>query len=428
MRVIFTIFFLVSIWTFASGQVRQTDDRIIEEEMRFSAEKRFNTWAVNVGYGSLFMYADITNHGFFPEHRVRFGPTIIVSKQLAPALALDLQYITGEMYGESGEYYFEGKLNDVSLTGVFFINQLGANPGPVRDRWNFYLKGGVGVNLFRSRLRFLADDAFVQESDLGMPSGRYLVYGYDPYEPETEISHQTDIVIPFGAGVLYRVNRHFDLGLESTMHFSASDNLDNVLAGASNDRYLYTGINLSYKIGKKDKRHMRWTYRGYGFNLFGRPRKDPLQAEVQRLEEEIRKFAEREPVQKDSVIISQSLTTVYDAFSVRSIFFDKNAQVQFDTEDQVLMAEAVIEMKHYPGKFVDLYGYVDAEDSGDLLGLSRQQCEMVKDFMVNEMGADAAYIRVFAQGGDKAFTSDSGATTLITRRANRRVDIVFRNL
>src|SRR5690606_10861909 len=154
------IIFLVSFWSLASGQVRQTDDRIIEEEMRYSAEKKFNTWAVSVGYGSLFMYGDITNHSFFPKHKVRFGPTVIVSKQFAPSFALDLQYITGEMYGEAGDHYFEGHLNEVSLTGVFFINQLGANPGPLRDRWNFYLKTGVGVNFFRSRLRYLADDAY----------------------------------------------------------------------------------------------------------------------------------------------------------------------------------------------------------------------------------------------------------------------------
>lgn len=267
MRVIFTIIFLVSFWGMASGQSRQTDDRIIEEEMRYSSEKWFNTWALNVGYGSLFMYADITNHSFFPKHRIRFGPTVFVSKQLAPSLAIDLQYITGEAYGETTDYYFKGNLNDVSLTGIFFINQLGASPGPVRDRWNFYVKTGLGLNFFRSRLHQQADDSFVQESDLGMPSGRYLVYGYDPYDPETKTSHQMDIIIPFGAGVLYRVNRHFDVGVETSMRFSASDNLDNVLTGSSNDRYMYSGINLSYKIGKKDKRHMRWTYRGYGFNF-----------------------------------------------------------------------------------------------------------------------------------------------------------------
>ncbi|GAO31102.1 hypothetical protein JCM15548_13438 [Geofilum rubicundum JCM 15548] len=374
------------------------------------------------------MYADITNHSFFPKHRIRFGPTVFVSKQLAPSLAIDLQYITGEAYGETTDYYFKGNLNDVSLTGIFFINQLGASPGPVRDRWNFYVKTGLGLNFFRSRLHQQADDSFVQESDLGMPSGRYLVYGYDPYDPETKTSHQMDIIIPFGAGVLYRVNRHFDVGVETSMRFSASDNLDNVLTGSSNDRYMYSGINLSYKIGKKDKRHMRWTYRGYGFNLFGRPRKDPLQDEVNRLEEEIKKFAaDRGPVKKDSVIISQSLTTIYEAVSVRSILFGENARIQFDTEDQVLMAEAVIDMKHNPGKFLELYGYVDPGDSGDLEALSRQQCEKVKDFMVNEMGADADYIRIVPRGAEDAFRSEGGDTTPKGRMANRRVDMVFKN-
>jgi outer membrane protein OmpA-like peptidoglycan-associated protein len=190
---------------------------------------------------------------------------------------------------------------------------------------------------------------------------------------------------------------------------------------------MYSGVNLSYKIGKKDKRHMRWTYRGYGFNLFGRPRKDPLQDEVRRLEEEINKYADRAPVRKDSVIISQSLTTIYEGFSVRSIFFERNAERQFDTEDQVFMAEAVVDMKQNPGRYIDLYGYVDAGDSGDLMELSRLQCEKVKDFMVGEMGADPAFIRVFARGADDAFTSESGIATPTAQKANRRVDIVFRN-
>jgi hypothetical protein len=61
--------------------------------------------------------------------------------------------------------------------------------------------------------------------------------------------------------------------------------------------------------------------------------------------------------------------------------------------------------------------------------LSRLQCERVKDFMVNEMEADANYIRVFANGAENAFRSDSGtsAANAEAQKANRRVDIVFRN-
>ena len=434
MRFFVTILSLLAGLSSSLGQFRQTDHRILEEDMRFSAEKSFNNWSLNLGYGSLIMYSDISNFKVISGSALRFGPTVYVSKQLAPALAIDLQYIGSEMYGKAdgyeslGDIYFKGNINDISLNGSFFINQLREYPGPVNDRWNFFVKLGVGINLFRSRLYFVENDAIVREDDLNMPSERYMVSGYDPYDPVTKTAPELAIMVPVGFGAMYRISNRVDLSLESSMRFSASDNLDNILTGSTNDRYFHTALSLSYKIGKKDRRHTRWTYRGYGFSLFGRQSKDPLQDEVRRLEEEIAKLNIRPAILRDSVVVNELLTTIYESVRVRNIFFERGASIEFDTEDQVLMAETVVEMKLNPGSYVDLYGYVYAGDEGDQMELSRIQCEKIKDFMVNEMGANAAFIRVKPCGSKDVFKAKPNTNNSTVQRSSRRVDIVFRKL
>lgn len=426
MRHITFLFLLILVPAALFAQVRTTDQRIISEEMRYSAEKKFNTWALTVGYGPLIMYADITNYSFLPKGKIDFGPSVILSKQIFPALAIDLQYLSGKMNGEFGEHYFKGDLYEGSLSAVLFLNQLTASPGPINDKWNLYIKAGAGATFFRSKLHFVANDEVVKDVDLGGGSERYLVYGYDPYDPNVKTDRRMEIVVPMTAGLMYRINKSFDIAWETSVRFCASDNLDNILTGSTNDRYLFSGLHLSYKIGKKDKRHMRWTYRGYGFNLFGRPKKDPLINEIADLEDEIKKYKEGRPVKRDSVVIQESLTVMYETTYVRTIFFPPSGNITFDTEDKVLMAEAVVQMKQNPGTFLEVYGHVSGEDTGDHEALSRKQCDKVVDFLVNELGADASMIKVIAKGSESPLTGEGELSSKVRKMANRRVDMVFR--
>jgi hypothetical protein len=415
MKIYTIILSILLLTTSVSAQIRFTDQREIDEDMRYSAEKRFNTWALTVGYGSIFVYADISDYSIFPNHKIDFGPSIILSKQLYPSFAMDLQYIQGNLYGQTNSHYFRGDMRDISINGVLFINQLGAQPGPINDRWNYYLKLGAGLNFFRSRLH----DSNTNEV---IP---HMVSGYDPRNVDEKIDRAVEVVVPFGAGLLYRINNHFDVGFESTMRFCSSDNLDNVLSGSSNDRYLFSSVNLSYKIGRKDKRHMRWTYRGIGFNLFGRPRKDMLRDEIKLLEEDLQNYVANRPVKKDSVIIEESLSILYETLTIRSIFFREGANNIFTNEDRVYMAEMAVQMKHFPEKTLELWGYVDPTDKGDHLAISLKQCEMIVDFMVNELGADRNRIKSIPKGSEASFEGQLSSSQ-ITKMANRRVDLVFR--
>jgi hypothetical protein len=408
------------------SQVRKTDERIITEEMRYSSEKKFNTWALTVGYGPLVMYSDVTDYTYFPKGQFDFAPSVILSKQLFPSLALDLQYLSGKMNGEYGPHYFKGDFHEGSLSAVLFLNQITASPGPINDKWNLYIKAGAGATFFRSRLHFVADDEPVRDSDIGGGSERFMVTGYDPNDPYKKIDRRMEIMVPLTAGLMYRLNKSFDLAWETSMRFCASDNLDNILTGSTNDRYLFSGLHLSYKIGKKDKRHMRWTYRGYGFNLFGRPKKDPMIKEISELEDQINTYKAGRPIRRDSVLIQESLITMYETTYVRTIFFNNTSNYTFDIEDQVLMAEAVVQMKQNPGTALEVYGHVPVEDAGDAMETSKQQCEKVVDFLVNELGADAKMITIFPMGNQSPITGEGALSSQVQRMANRRVDMIFK--
>src|SRR5690554_8062934 len=90
----FCIFFIVVFQaTGLAGQNRRTDTRVITEDMRYSVEKPFTTWSLSLGYGSLMMFSDISSSSLIPDYPLHFAPTVIVSKQLAPSLAIDMQYL-----------------------------------------------------------------------------------------------------------------------------------------------------------------------------------------------------------------------------------------------------------------------------------------------------------------------------------------------
>jgi hypothetical protein len=417
--------------------MRQTDKRIITEEMRYSTEKKFNTWALTVGYGPLMMFADISDKSIFTKGKIDFAPSIILSKQLAPVAALDLQYLSGKMNGENGKHYFVGDFQEGTLSAVVFLNQLTASPGPINDKWNLYLKVGAGATAFRSRLYHVDGDSIVQDSDLGGGSTKYMVQGYSVDDPLKKTNRRMEIIVPVTAGLMYRINKSFDLTWETSMRFCASDNLDNILSGSTNDRYLFSGLHLSYKIGKKDKRHMRWTYRGYGFNLFGRPKKDPMIDEIAQLEDEINKYRKDRPIKRDSVVIMETLTVIYETTDVRTIFFPSGGAISFDTEDKILMAEAVVQMKQHPGTKLQIYSHVSPKDVGDHLELSQKQCDVIVDFLVNELGADASNIELVPMGSNAPITGEGELSTKtvgdgvlssskVKQMANRRVDMVFK--
>ncbi|MFO8001559.1 MAG: OmpA family protein [Marinilabilia sp.] len=425
MRLLVVIFFLSSIQSLFC-QKKGGEEFEKTPEMIYSFGQDYNTWSVSAGYGPVFMYADQSGYRLFPDQKIDLGPSFWLTKHLVPAFALELQYLQSDMQGEEGMYAFDGDLMDVSLNGIAVINQMSARPGPINDRWNYYLKVGVGATLFRSRLLHSDTRNVVTREELyGTDDSEHVVLGYDVEDPAQKTSRQAEVVVPFGFGVMYRINNSFDAGVESILRFSSSDELDNILTGSTNDRYLFTALNVSYKFGKKDRRHVRWTYRSENMDMFGRTERDPMEDEIRRLEEDMAEYEANRPVDKDSVIIVETLRIVYEQYRVRSIFFSSGRSRAFSPADQLLMGEVAVELWKNPEKKVILYGYSDTTGSSDdNMELSRQRCLAVKDFLENDLGIAPERIEIEPRGDVDPLSPVEELSPRGRQAANRRVDMI----
>jgi outer membrane protein OmpA-like peptidoglycan-associated protein len=425
--------FILSILLFLSfalyGQKSGSKEFQKTPEMIYSYGQKYNSWSISAGFGPVFMYADQSGYSLIPNQKIDFGPSFWVTKQVLPALGVEFQYLNSQMHGQEGMYAFDGDLQDISLNGVVFLNHMTAYPGPINDHWNYYLKIGVGTTLYRSRLLHSETGEFVRRSELyGTANPDYVVLGYDDSQPDSKTSREVELVVPFGFGVMYRINSSFDVGVESVLRFSAVDKLDNILTGASNDRYLFTAINLSYKFGEKEgRRHLRWTYRSEGMDLFGRTMKDPLADEVRNLAEDITYYEANRPVHKDSVVIVETLKVIYDQYNVRTLFFTNGKTETFSPLDQRLMGEVAVELQNSPQKKIYLYGYADINASDDQnMEVSRERCDAVKNVFVEQFDVDPTRIEVLPQGNTDLLSPVEELTPRGLQMVNQRVDIVVK--
>lgn len=426
MRIFLISIFILCFSFVTEGQKRRDSLMVLTPDMIYSFGQSYNSWSVTAGFGPVFMYADQSGYSLFPDREIDFGPSLWITKHLVPAFAFELQYLQSDMFGQEGSYGFRGDLMDISINGIAIINQMSALPGPINDKWNYYLKIGVGATLFRSRLFDTQSGEVVQRSQLYDSSNPdYVVLGYDLNNPDEKTSRAADIVLPFGVGVMYRISNNFDVGMESVLRFSASDRLDNILTGATNDRYLYTALNVSYKFGKKSRRHMRWTYRAEGMDVFGRPQEDPLTDEIRQLENDIALYEANRPIDKDSVVITETLRIVYDQYNVKSIFFPSGQFRRFSPADQLLMGQIAVELINDDKKMLTLYGYSDSDgDAQSNLEISRERCLAVKEFFVHQLEIDPGRIKIEALGEENPLSPVTELSPRGLKMVNRRVDIV----
>jgi len=409
-----------------------TDERLIDENMRYSKEKEFNNWAISIGLGPMISYTDLTHYVLFPDKNWKFAPNIIVSRQFGPVFAVDAQMLKGDLYGSKGDFYFRGDSYDYSFSGVMFLNQLLAFPGPINDRWDYYVKIGAGVTAFRSKMYHEATDKVVLVSDL-MEGGseahiselRNMVLGYDLFDPSVKKARQHEVFVPIGLGMLYRVNNQIDLGLESTFRYMIEDNLDNILSGSLNDRYWYTSFNLAFKIGKSNTRHTRWTYRNYGFNIFGAPKKDPLLDEVIQLEEQVKQYADARPIKHDTLFIINTLIKKYGPDNTTPVFFDEGKSI-LDTQAKIDLAEVAVLLIKNPAWKIHCVGNADEKGTAaQNLELSRIRAEACMRYLIADLGISASRITIEQRGDSDLISPTNELSPRGIKMVNRRVDVIL---
>jgi len=428
---ILTIFFL-STYSILWGQDKNTQ---LTEEQIYRKGNKYNTWSVSAGFGPVIYYVDVIDYTVFPNDNWKFAPTIMLSKQFNRLWSADLQWMMADMYGQKNGRYFTGELSDFSINGTLNINQL-AIFGPISDKWNIYAKLGFGLTYFRSRQFDLETNEPKQVQDIyeniaGYPTPHgwlpddYLAIGYNrrgENAPYNKTKRGNEIVIPFGLGVKYRLSKSFDLGTEILMRNMNADNLDVNLSGADNDSYMQTSINLTYKIGKKNKRHAAWTYKDFNMNYKRQRKNDPMAQKLDSLKAQIALLAEMDTAIIDtSTIVTESIE--YKEHMSASVFFEfdksnitENAQITLAKVAHVMTRDKSIRIK--------IVGYCDERGSYDYnLKLSQRRCNAVLKILTDEYQIDRNRFELDYKGEAELLSDTQKLAPHGLHLVNRRVDL-----
>jgi outer membrane protein OmpA-like peptidoglycan-associated protein len=411
---------------------QQIDFYNLEEEQLYNPDRKYNTWSVTAGIGPVIYYTDVNDYTLLPSSHWRFGPSVLVSKQFGRPWSLDAQLLTADMYGEKNTRYFSGNFYDLTLNLNFSINQL-VLFGPIRDKLNIYGKLGLGVNYFRSRQRSLETGDWITVGDVhngtpgyprpyGWDDTDYLAIGYDRQNPEEKTSRGSEVIVPIGAGIDYRINKNFDVGFELTLRNVTQDNLDVNLTGADNDSYMAALFTLTYKIGKKNKRHSLWTYKDFNLAYQRERQTDPLAQELDSLRRRLDYIAANDSsvtdttyVYKESVIRRDDLTA--------SVFFEFD-KARITAASHKTLAVVARFMKENEDERVLVQGYCDERGSDDYnVKLSQRRCDAVIDVLVNDYGIDRNRFETEPRGETDLLSDTKELAPGGVHMVNRRVDI-----
>jgi outer membrane protein OmpA-like peptidoglycan-associated protein len=417
----------------------QIDFGNLEEEQIYKRENKYNTWSLTLGYGPVIYYTDVINYTFLPKDNWKFGPSIQLAKQFGRSWAIESQFIMADMYGTKYQRYFEGNFRELSVNVNAYLNQLIMN-GPMRDRWNIYGKIGLGVNAFRSAQKSLGDGTLDQGDVLwvnyiyNIPSGYptsyadwdpndYLVMGYKRDNPNLEkTSRQTELIVPIGAGVRYRVNKSFDLGAEVTLRNLVSDNFDVDMTGADNDSYMHATFSLTYKIGRKNKRHSSWTYKDFNLAYDRQRARDPMVMKLDSLRQQLDYLAANDSVVNDTTYIRIDETQRFENYSA-SVFFDFDKSIITPASQRTIAGVARF-MRDNPELRILVQGYTDDRGSYEYnLKLSDRRCTSVIDILVKDFGIDPSRFEKETKGKAELLSDTRKLAPRGVHLVNRRVDI-----
>ena len=436
------MFFLLAVVLKGTAQI---DFGNLEEEQVYIKGNDYNVWSVTVGYGPVTYYVDMVDYTFFPKDNWKFGPSINVARQFGRSFAIDLNYMMASMYGKKYARYFEGDFMEATINLTFYLNQL-IQGGPMKDKWNFYGKIGWGANFFRSQIRALYDwesgnpppragevlymrDVF-RDYGFGYPTNYadwgdddYLVMGYDRTDPDKKVNRQSAIVVPIGVGAKYRINKSFDLGVEITLRGLRSDNLDVDMTGADNDSYMYSAFLLTYKIGKKDKRHSAWTYKDFNFDYSKERSKDPLAQKLDSLAKVLDYIAANDSIVNDTTVVSTSSTIRKETFFV-SVFFDFDKSTITSASHRSITNIARF-LKENPSVRIVVQGYCDDRGSYEYNEkLSQRRCDAVRDILIRDYEISPSRIDTDPRGKRELLSDTRKLTPRGVHLVNRRVDVI----
>jgi streptogramin lyase len=155
------------------------------------------------------------------------------------------QFNFGKLQGEKNNHSFENKYKEGCLNFQVILNKL-----PKRtfrfEKFRPYAFAGIGFINYRVLLRN-GDGTVVNGYGFDVTEGNLETNGDSPEKSKAI----TDVMIPLGLGVNYKLNDKINIELEASSRFIASDKLDGKLSN-NNDKYWFISLGVSYSINSKE--------------------------------------------------------------------------------------------------------------------------------------------------------------------------------
>ena len=155
------------------------------------------------------------------------------------------QFNFGDLQGTKKDYSFENKYKELTLNFQVILNTW-FNRNFKFEKFRPYGFAGIGFINYRVLLR---------NGDGNVING----YGYDVIEGDKQSNGAnpdknkaiTELIIPLGIGVNYKINEKFNLEFEVSTRYINSDKLDGKI-GFKDDKYWFISLGFTYKFNTKD--------------------------------------------------------------------------------------------------------------------------------------------------------------------------------
>jgi OOP family OmpA-OmpF porin len=429
---------------------------------------KYNTWSVTLSGGSMLFYGDLRQFDFYPLtksnskdwYKLTKGFTewdrgfgLAINKQLSPVFGIQGMLENGGLDGMRIK-------DDARFSAHFFtyginvkINILPIiDPGIKSPKFSLYGIVGIGLCKFKTHENSISTGA------------ELMSYGYGEFGGKKKWTTETNV--PLGAGIKYKINNNFDIGLEYTLNNVNTDKLDaRVVANTSRDKYQYTAITVTYSFGKNkplewtapkdqesDKLAPLFAAMDHKIDSLGKKlaetdnKTNQLMKDVADLKNPAKEAdddndgvpnsRDLEPnTPKGSLVdvngraitlaalggtTGSTMTTGSDIQPQFSVFFTVNS-ADIDDLNHEKIASAAEMLKANKNLKFDLIGNAD-KTGGDLYNdfLSKKRAQAVYDLLVKEYGIEPSRLNIVAKGDKEPLSQN-------ILSVNRRVDFIIKN-
>ena len=215
-----------------------------------------NPWSITLSGGSMIFYGDLQK-SIFPTAKsstlgvsdLNWGYGLAVNKQLSPVFTVQGQLQSGKLaaFKNDVDAYFKTSITEYGFNCLVNLKNL---IFPDKQNGKIFYYGVLGISLvdMKSLRRSISTGDTIHS------------YGYGQFAQKKK--NTTETCIPFGLGVKYKINKNFDIGIETQFNYvntaklsAYGDPLDKkVQAGQVNrNKYGYTALTLTYKLGCNKK-------------------------------------------------------------------------------------------------------------------------------------------------------------------------------